>query len=147
MFWKSLVVVCRYFWVAVEAVLNEYQPTENEPSRLHHIPKVPQCREYAGTEPRTVTLVSRQPRAVDQRSSFHPFFYFTGIYKPRLRCYDLHNLGMKFERCLDAEVVTFEILSDDYSKVITCANDAKFFNSAWTLKWSHSKFSPTIIPR
>jgi hypothetical protein len=24
-----------------------------------------------------------------------------------------------FERCLDAEVVTFEILSDDYSKVIT----------------------------
>jgi hypothetical protein len=29
-----------------------------------------------------------------------------------------------FERCLDAEVVTFEILSDDYSKVITCANAA-----------------------
>jgi hypothetical protein len=45
--------------------------------------------------------------------------FCTGIYKPRLRCYDLHNLGMKFERCLDAEVVTFEILSDDYSKVIT----------------------------
>jgi len=42
----------------------------------------------------------------------------TGIYKPRLKCYDLHNLGIKFERCLDAEVVTFEILSDDYSKVI-----------------------------
>jgi hypothetical protein len=29
-----------------------------------------------------------------------------------------------FERCLDAEVVTFEILSGDYSKVITCANAA-----------------------
>ena len=43
--------------------------------------------------------------------------YFVGIYKPRLKCYDLHNLGIKFERCLDAEVVTFEILSDDYSKV------------------------------
>lgn len=42
----------------------------------------------------------------------------TGIYKPRLRCYDLHNLGLKFERCLDAEVVTFEILSDDYSKIV-----------------------------
>jgi hypothetical protein len=28
----------------------------------------------------------------------------TGIYKPRLRCYDLNNLGMKFERCLDSEV-------------------------------------------
>jgi len=42
----------------------------------------------------------------------------TGIYKPRLKCYDLNNLGIKFERCLDAEVVTFEILSDDYSKVV-----------------------------
>ena len=40
-----------------------------------------------------------------------------GIYKPRLKCYDLNNLGIKFERCLDAEVVAFEILSDDYSKV------------------------------
>jgi len=42
----------------------------------------------------------------------------TGIYKPRLRCYDLHNLGLKFERCLDSEVVDFEILSPDYSKVV-----------------------------
>jgi hypothetical protein len=29
-----------------------------------------------------------------------------------------------FEQCLDAEVVTFEILSDDYSKVITRGNAA-----------------------
>lgn len=42
----------------------------------------------------------------------------TGIYKPRLRCYDVDNLAMKFERCFDAEVVTFEILSEDYSKVV-----------------------------
>ena len=42
----------------------------------------------------------------------------TGIYKPRLRCYDLHNLGMKFERCLDSEVVNFEVLSEDYNKVV-----------------------------
>lgn len=41
----------------------------------------------------------------------------TGIYKPRVRCYDVDNLGMKFERCFDSEVVTFEILSEDYSKV------------------------------
>jgi ribosome biogenesis protein ENP2 len=51
-----------------------------------------------------------------KKCAFIPFL-FVGIYKPRLRCYDLHNLGLKFERCLDAEVVTFEILSDDYSKV------------------------------
>ncbi|KAL4706040.1 hypothetical protein ACJJTC_014262 [Scirpophaga incertulas] len=40
----------------------------------------------------------------------------TGIYKPRLKCYDVNNLSLKFERCLDSEVVTFEILNDDYSK-------------------------------
>jgi ribosome biogenesis protein ENP2 len=45
------------------------------------------------------------------------FILATGIYKPRVRCYDVNNLSMKFERCFDSEVVTFEILSDDYSKV------------------------------
>lgn len=42
----------------------------------------------------------------------------TGIYKPRVRCYDLHNLSLKFERCLDSEVVNFEVLSEDYSKMV-----------------------------
>lgn len=42
----------------------------------------------------------------------------TGIYKPRVKCFDVHNLALKFERCFDSEVVTFEILSDDYSKLI-----------------------------
>ncbi|XP_047108300.1 nucleolar protein 10 [Schistocerca piceifrons] len=42
----------------------------------------------------------------------------TGIYKPRVRCFDVNNLSMKFERCFDSEVVTFEILSEDYSKVV-----------------------------
>lgn len=41
----------------------------------------------------------------------------TGIYKPRVKCFDVNNLSLKFERCLDSEVVTFEILSEDYSKV------------------------------
>ena len=38
----------------------------------------------------------------------------SGIYKPRIRCYEVANLSMKFERCLDAEVIQFEMLSDDY---------------------------------
>lgn len=42
----------------------------------------------------------------------------TGIYKPRVRCYDVDNLALKFERCFDSEVISFEILSDDYSKVL-----------------------------
>lgn len=41
----------------------------------------------------------------------------TGIYKPRIKCFDVNNLSLKFERGLDSEVVTFEILSEDYSKV------------------------------
>lgn len=41
----------------------------------------------------------------------------TGIYKPRIKCFDVNNLSLKFERCLDSEVVTFEILSEDYTKV------------------------------
>ncbi|BES94766.1 Nucleolar protein [Nesidiocoris tenuis] len=47
----------------------------------------------------------------------------TGIYKPRVRCYEVDNLSMKFERCMDAEIVTFEILSDDYSKLVFMQND------------------------
>ncbi|KAG1659286.1 Nucleolar protein 10 [Nymphon striatum] len=51
------------------------------------------------------------------------FILTTGIYKPRVRCYDVEHLSMKFERCFDAEVVKFEILSDDFSKVIFLQND------------------------
>ncbi|CAL7942770.1 unnamed protein product [Xylocopa violacea] len=42
----------------------------------------------------------------------------TGIYKPRVKCFDVKNLSLKFERCFDSEVVAFDILSDDYSKLV-----------------------------
>lgn len=42
----------------------------------------------------------------------------TGTYKPRVRCYDVNNLSMKFERCFDSDVVQFEMLADDYSKLV-----------------------------
>ncbi|XP_051579159.1 nucleolar protein 10 [Myxocyprinus asiaticus] len=41
-----------------------------------------------------------------------------GTYKPRVRCYDTYHLSLKFERCLDSDVVAFDILSDDYSKLV-----------------------------
>lgn len=47
----------------------------------------------------------------------------TGTYKPRIRCYDVHQLSMKFERGLDAEVVKFIFLSDDYSKLLFMQDD------------------------
>lgn len=42
---------------------------------------------------------------------------FVGVYKPRIKCYDVNQLSLKFERCLCAEVTRFAILSDDYSKL------------------------------
>lgn len=42
----------------------------------------------------------------------------TGTYKPRIRCYDVNQLGLKFERCFDSEAVAFKILSEDYSKLV-----------------------------
>ncbi|KAG7169607.1 Nucleolar protein 10-like [Homarus americanus] len=42
----------------------------------------------------------------------------TGTYKPRVKCYEVAALSLKFERCFDAEVIQFEVLSDDYSKLV-----------------------------
>ena len=41
----------------------------------------------------------------------------TGTYKPRVKCFDVNQLGLKFERCFDSETVAFTVLSDDYSKL------------------------------
>lgn len=58
------------------------------------------------------------------------FVMATGVYKPRLRCYDLKQLSMKFERCFDSEAVRCEILSDDYTKfvVLQCDRYVEFHN-------------------
>ncbi|XP_037960426.1 nucleolar protein 10 [Teleopsis dalmanni] len=42
----------------------------------------------------------------------------TGTYKPRVKCFEVCNLSIKFERCFDSEVVTFESINEDYSKLI-----------------------------
>lgn len=46
------------------------------------------------------------------------FVMAVGTYKPRVRCYEVSQLSMKFERCFDSDVVTFDILSDDYTKMV-----------------------------
>lgn len=51
------------------------------------------------------------------------FVLVTGVYKPRVRCYDVNQLALKFERCMDTEVVRFEILSEDYSKLVFLQSD------------------------
>lgn len=46
--------------------------------------------------------------------------YFCAL---QVRVYDLTQLSMKFERHLDAEIVDFQILGDDYCKIaFLCAD-------------------------
>lgn len=46
------------------------------------------------------------------------FLAATGVYPPQVKVYELGELSMKFERHMDCEVVQFDILSDDYSKMV-----------------------------
>ncbi|KJE95639.1 nucleolar protein 10, variant 1 [Capsaspora owczarzaki ATCC 30864] len=51
------------------------------------------------------------------------FLLATGVYPPRIRCYELSELAMKFERYLQSEPVKFEMLSDDYTKIACLSSD------------------------
>ncbi|BFY99226.1 hypothetical protein BsWGS_02266 [Bradybaena similaris] len=51
------------------------------------------------------------------------FICATGTYKPRFKSYDVHELCLKFERGLDSEVINFQFLSEDYSKVCFLQDD------------------------
>lgn len=51
------------------------------------------------------------------------YILVTGTYKPRVKCYDVNDLSLKFERCFDSEVETFEVLSDDYGKMVFLHSD------------------------
>ncbi|KAI4383079.1 hypothetical protein MLD38_008959 [Melastoma candidum] len=47
----------------------------------------------------------------------------SGIYPPQIKVYELRELSLKFERHLDSEIVDFQILDDDYSKLaFLCAD-------------------------
>eukprot|EP00281_Chroomonas_sp_CCMP1168_P018798 CAMPEP_0206228282 /NCGR_PEP_ID=MMETSP0047_2-20121206/9088_1 /ASSEMBLY_ACC=CAM_ASM_000192 /TAXON_ID=195065 /ORGANISM="Chroomonas mesostigmatica_cf, Strain CCMP1168" /LENGTH=577 /DNA_ID=CAMNT_0053651519 /DNA_START=41 /DNA_END=1771 /DNA_ORIENTATION=+ len=70
------------------------------------------------------------------------FLAAVGMYPPQVKVYELEQLSMKFERHMDCEVVQFEILSDDYSKMA-------FLQADRTIEF-HAKFGTyykTRIPR
>ncbi|KAH6789030.1 embryo sac development arrest 7 [Perilla frutescens var. frutescens] len=47
----------------------------------------------------------------------------SGIYPPQVKVYELRELSLKFERHLVSEIINFEILDDDYSKIaFLCAD-------------------------
>ncbi|XP_056151873.1 nucleolar protein 10 [Lampris incognitus] len=70
------------------------------------------------------------------------FILAAGTYKPRVRCYDTYQLSLKFERCLDSDVVAFHILSDDYSKLVFlhCDRYVEFHSQ-------HGHYYKTRIPK
>lgn len=51
------------------------------------------------------------------------YLFATGGYKPRVRCYDTSMLSMKFERCFDSNIVNFQMLSEDYRKLVFLFDD------------------------
>lgn len=51
------------------------------------------------------------------------FLLVGGTYSPRIRCYELAEMSMKFERYLDSEVVDICILSEDYGKLAILGSD------------------------
>ncbi|OVA14142.1 hypothetical protein BVC80_1787g234 [Macleaya cordata] len=51
------------------------------------------------------------------------FLIASGIYPPQVKVYELRELSLKFERHLISEIIDFQILSDDYSKIaFLCAD-------------------------
>lgn len=58
-----------------------------------------------------------------QVSKDENYIVASGVYKPRIKCYDVSQLSVKFERCFDADCVKFQILSDDYSKMVLLQSD------------------------
>ncbi|CEF64014.1 Nucleolar protein 10 [Strongyloides ratti] len=46
------------------------------------------------------------------------YCFAAGSYKPFLKCFDLNDLSMKWERGLDCDVVSICPISNDYSKVV-----------------------------
>lgn len=56
----------------------------------------------------------------------------SGIYPPQIKVYELSQLSMKFERHLDSEIVDFEILDDDYSKLaFLCVDRSIYFHAKY----------------
>lgn len=60
------------------------------------------------------------------------FIFVTGDYPPVVKCYDTAELSLKFERRIDSEILEFEILSDDYTKLVFLGADRTlYFHAAY----------------
>jgi ribosome biogenesis protein ENP2 len=70
------------------------------------------------------------------------FIAAVGNYPPQVKVYELSELSMKFNRYLDCDCVAFDILSDDFSKLV-------FLHADRTVEF-HAKFGAyhkTRVPK
>lgn len=51
------------------------------------------------------------------------FIVAAGTYSPRIRCFELDQLSMKFERYVDSDVVDMLMLGEDYGKIAILQSD------------------------
>lgn len=51
------------------------------------------------------------------------FLIVSGIYPPQVKVYELRQLSLKFERHLVSEIIDFQVLADDYSKLAFLCSD------------------------
>ncbi|KAM5548387.1 hypothetical protein ABKV19_000017 [Rosa sericea] len=65
------------------------------------------------------------------------FLIASGIYPPQVKVYELRELSLKFERHLDSEIIDFEVLADDYSKLaFLCANRSVYLHAKYGKHYS-----------
>merc|ERR1712038_1472763 len=59
------------------------------------------------------------------------FIITAGTYKPRIRCFDVTNLSMKWERFQDSDIIDLEIISPNWEKLALLRDDRTIhFHSA-----------------
>lgn len=51
------------------------------------------------------------------------YIFVAGTYPPRIKCFDIHDLSLKFERFMDAHVVDMVMLGEDYGKLAMLRED------------------------
>lgn len=51
------------------------------------------------------------------------YIVVAGTYPPRIRCYDVHDLTLKFERYVDSHIVDLVMLGEDYGKIAILRDD------------------------
>lgn len=70
------------------------------------------------------------------------YIFATGTYPPRVKIFQTSEVGLKCERYIDAEAVTFEVLSDDYQKLVLLRSDRQI-----EFHVKYGKYFSTRIPK